>query len=230
MRLVRFGLLLGILAGILAAVVMVLTPIWPVSAQGNAPTTSRTLVGKLNDSSANVWVAGIVDPDGWAAVAAASDDDAWNAQHARWFRGRVIDGQFTGQATDGTILTARLNGSQLQGTVNGQQWSATAIPGGTAGIYVGGNSREIAMVIEAPDGSRVGRVWSRATGQHERTLTFAPASSGPSGSYTTLSFEPPGAQGGTSNATIAVEPNGARQVTSGDATWTTSWCTSSFCS
>jgi hypothetical protein len=224
MRLVRLALLLGILA----AMVPVLAPGWPVSAQGTPASTSRTLVGRLNDSNVNVWVAGIVDPDGWAAVGAASDNDAWNAQHSRWYRGRVVDGQFTGQATDGTALTARLDGSQLQGTVAGQPWSATVIGGGTAGVYIGGNSREIAMVIEAPDGSRIGRVWSRPTGQHLRTLIFTPASSGPSGSYSVLSLEP-GSQGGASNASITVQPNGARQVTSGDATWTTSWCSSSFC-
>jgi hypothetical protein len=217
------------LLGIIAAIVSILAMTWSVSAQGTTPsatTGSRTMVAKLNDSGANVWVAGIMDPDGWASVAAISDSDAWNAQHAKWFRGRVVDGQFTGQATDGAVLTARHDGTQLQGTINGQPWSATVITGGTAGVYVGGNSQEIVAVIEAPDGTRVGRVWSRANGQHVRTLTFAPASSGPSDSYSMLSV---GSQIGQPS-TITVNANGSRQVQSGDLSWTTSWCSSSFCS
>jgi len=216
------------LLGIIAAIVSILAMTWPVSAQGTTPaaTGSRTMVAKLNDSGVNVWIAGIMDSDGSAAVAAASDNDTWNAQHARWFRGQVVNGTFTGQSTDGTTLTAQHDGTQLQGTINGQPWSATVITGGTAGVYIGGNSQEIVALIEAPDGSRVGRVWSRATGQHVRTLTFAPASSGPSDSYSMLSV---GSQIGQPT-TITVNANGSRQLQSGDLSWTTSWCSSSFCS
>ncbi len=217
----------GLLA-ILAAAAAILPLVWSAHAQGTAPsTTSRTFVAKLNDAGANVWVAGIVDPDGWAAVGAASDSDAWNAQHAQYFRGQVTDGQFNGQATDGTTLTARHDGSQIQGTINGQPWTATLITGGTAGVYVGGNSQQIVAVIEAPDGSRVGRVWSRSTGQHLRTLTFASAGSSSSGSYALLSLDAAGAQGGP--ASISIQPNGVRQVQTADAVYDTSWCSSSFC-
>src|SRR3954463_1643090 len=154
------------LLGIIAAIVSILAMTWPVSAQGTTPaaTGSRTMVAKLNDLGVNVWIAGIMDSDGSAAVAAASDNDTWNAQHARWFRGQVVNGTFTGQSTDGTTLTAQHDGTQLQGTINGQPWSATVITGGTAGVYIGGNSQEVVALIEAPDGTRIGRVWSRATG------------------------------------------------------------------
>ena len=216
------------LLGIVAAIVSILAMAWSVNAQGTTPATtgSRTMVAKLNDSGVNVWIAGIVDPDGYATVTAISDNDAWNAQHAKWFRGQVVNGQFTGQSTDGATLTATHDGSQLQGTINGQPWSATIITGGTAGVYVGGNSQEIVAMIEAPDGTRVARVWSRATGQHVRTLTFAPSSSVPSGSYSMLSA---GSQIGQPT-TVTTNANGSRQLQSGDLSWNTSWCSSSFCS
>ena len=215
------------LVGLVAAVVSILAIAWPVNAQGTTPSTtgSRTMVAKLNDSGANVWIAGIMDADGYAAVAAISDSDAWNAQHAKWFRGQVVNGQFTGQSTDGATLTATHDGTQLMGTINGQPWSATMITGGTAGVYVGGNSQEVVALIEAPDGTRIGRVWSRATGQHVRTLTFAPASAGPSDSYSMLSV---GSQG-SAPGTVTVNPNGSRQVQYMDQTSNTSWCSSSFC-
>jgi hypothetical protein len=218
----------ALILGSVVAAVSGFAVVWAVSAQGTTGTTSRTMVAKVNDSGTNVWIAGVVDPDGWAAVGAASDNDGWNAQHARWFRGRVVDGQFTGMAADGTTLTARHDGSQLQGTVNGQPWSATVITGGTAGIYIGGNSQEMIAVFEAPDGSRVGRVWSRQTGQHLRTLTFGSAGAGSSSSYAMLAYGSADAQG-TSAATMSVLPNGTRQVQDPTTTYNTSFCSSSFC-
>jgi len=229
MRWVRVSLLVGIVV----AFVQVAISVWPASAQGTAAPTSRTFVAKLNDANVNVWVAGIVDPDGWAAVTAASDDDAWNAQHARWFRGRVIDGQFTGQSGDGTVLTGRHNGSQIQGTVAGQPWTATLISGGTAGVYVGGNSQEVVAIIEAPDGSRIGRVWSRQTGQHLRTLIMPSGSSTSRGDFNLLSHGAANSQG--SPATVTVLPNSSRQVQVGTpdqdpvVQYSTSWCNNSFC-
>jgi hypothetical protein len=229
MRLLRLTLALGSVAAVVAVVAMV----WPVSAQGTQAQSSRTFVARLNDPSAPVWVAGVMDPDGWAAVVAASDNDAWNAQHARWFRGRVIDGQFTGQAADGTILTGRHDGAQLTGTVGGQPWSATVVTGGTAGLYVGGNSQEIVALIEAPDGSRVGRVWSRPTGEHVRTLIFRPDGARSSSSYTLLSFGSAAMQG--TPVSVTVLPNGTRQVQTAPASqdvyinYNTSFCNTPFC-
>jgi hypothetical protein len=229
MRLLKLALVLGSVVAVVAVVAMV----WPVSAQGTQAQTSRTLVARLTDANANVWVAGVVDPDGWAAVGAASDNDAWNAQHARVFRGRVIDGQFTGQAADGAILTGRHDGSQLQGTVAGQPWSATVVTGGTAGVYVGGNSQEVVAMIEAPDGSRVGRIWSRPTGQHLRTLIFSTAGARSSSAYTLLSFGSAAMQG--TPVSVTVLPNGTRQVQTAPASqdvyinYNTSFCNTPFC-
>src|SRR5262249_53064424 len=101
------------LLGIVAAIVSTLAMAWSVNAPGTTPaaaTGSRTMVAKLNDSGINVWVAGIVDPDMYGTVTAISDNDAWNAQHAKWFRGQVVNGQFTGQSTDGATLTATHDG------------------------------------------------------------------------------------------------------------------------
>lgn len=225
---------LSLLFGSLAAIVTVLAVVWTANAQGTPSDTSRTFVARLNNAGANVWVAGIVDPDGWGAVGAISDDDAWNATHARWFRGRVIDGQFTGQSADGTILTARHDGTQITGNVGGMNFSATVIPGGTAGLYIGGNSQEVVAIIEAPDGSRVGRVWSRATGQHLKTLIIgaAPATRS-SAPFTLLSAGSAAMQGYP--ATVTVQPNGSRTVqVAGDdqdtyVNYSTSWCNNSFC-
>jgi hypothetical protein len=213
------------LLGILAALVSVLALAWPVNAQ----TVTSHYVARLDDpSNPGVFalVAAVVDPDGWAVVSAASNNDTWNAQHARWFRGRVIDGSFTGMAQDGTVLTMRRQGNQIQGTVGGQQVSATPLTGGAAAVSVGGNSEDIVLIIQAPDGTRVGRVWSRPTGQHKRTLLIEPARSGSSDSLRLMSSE--AGQLGTPT-TIRTLPNGMQEVNTGEITYTTSWCSSSFC-
>ena len=101
---------------------------------------------------------------------------------------------------------------------------------GTAGVYIGGNSQEQVLLIEAPDGMRVGRTWSRATGQHQRTLNLGSPSSSGGDSYNMLSIGSAQTGGNTPPATVTNLPNGARQVQSGDLSWTTSWCSSSFCS
>jgi hypothetical protein len=217
---------------------LLVTVAWAAPVQAQQQNTPTTHVGQINTPDGRVLVGMVLDPDGWASVAAVSENDSWNAQHARWFRGRVINGQFTGTADDGTTMTAQRSGGTVTGQVAGQQFTITPVPGnGTAGVYRGGNGQDIVLVIEAPDGTRIARVWDRTSGQHKRTITLPPntssgSSSDNASSLSLLSLDvhnQQGGPGGMGQGSISNNANGSLSVSSGDASWNVSWCSSSFC-
>jgi len=68
-----------------------------------------------------------------------------------------------------------VQGARAEGTVSGLRWTAELVMGGTAGLYWGRVGDDLHVVIEAPDGTRVGRVWSVVTGAHVGTWDFSVA-------------------------------------------------------
>jgi hypothetical protein len=145
----------------------------PAVAQAEA----RVFVGRVTGAEGlDALVAVVVDPDGKAAVYLCSKDDAWNRQYSKWFEGTVgPDGRLLARAGDGTELTAVVQDRRAEGTVSGLRWTADLITEGTAGLYWGRVGEDLHVVIEAPDGTRVGRVWSVATGAHVGTWDFSVA-------------------------------------------------------
>jgi hypothetical protein len=159
---------------ILAA--LTLGPALPVAAQE----LPRVFVGRVTGTDALIAV--VVEPGGNAAAYACSKDDAWNLQFSKWFQGELsTQGQLSAKANDGTEVTGTLQGSQLSGQLGSLSWSADLVTSGTAGLYRGRNGDEVHAVIEAPDGTRVGRVWSVVNGAHVGTWDFSTAVATPIG-------------------------------------------------
>src|SRR5205085_10192444 len=99
-----------------------------------------------------------------------------NQANSKWFTGQLAaSGQLAAKAADGTEVTATLQGNRLEGTLGGLRWSADLTAGGSAGLYRGRAGDDVHAVIEAPDGTRVGRVWSVVTGGHVDTWDFSTA-------------------------------------------------------
>jgi hypothetical protein len=151
----------------------------PVAAQE----LPRVFVGRVTDASgADALIAVVVEPGGSAAAYACSKDDAWNRQYSKWFQGELsTQGQLVAKSNDGTEVTGTLQGSQLSGQLGSLSWSADLVTSGTAGLYRGRAGDDVHAVIEAPDGTRVGRVWSVVNGAHVGTWDFATAVATPIG-------------------------------------------------
>jgi len=134
---------------------------------------ARTFIGRVAGAEAmDALVAVVVAADGSAAAYSCSADDGWNQQYSKWFTGQLdAQGQLTARANDGTELTARLQGQRLEGTLGSLQWTAE-LASPPAGLYRGRADDEIHGVIQAADGTRVGRVWSVTTGAHVNTWDF----------------------------------------------------------
>jgi hypothetical protein len=162
--------------GVIAALLVGLLGSWLVQPSA-AQDVARTFVGRVAGAEGmDALVAVVVAPDGNAVLYACSKDDAWNRTNSKWFTGQVAaDGQLSAKAADGTEVSAMMHGGHLEGTVGGQRFMAELVSGGTAGLYRGRAGDDIHAVIEAPDGTRVGRVWSVVTGGHVDTWDFSTA-------------------------------------------------------
>jgi hypothetical protein len=158
---------------------LTLSPTVPVAAQE----VSRVYVGRVTGASgADALIAIVVEPGGNAAAYACSKDDGWNLQFSKWFQGQLSpQGQLSAKSNDGTEVTGTLQGSQLSGQLGSLSWSADLVTSGTAGLFRGRAGDEVHAVIEAPDGTRVGRVWSVVTGAHVGTWDFSTATATPIG-------------------------------------------------
>ena len=132
-------------------------------------------------------------PGGNTAAYACSKDDAWNLQFSKWFQGELsTQGQLSAKANDGTEVTGTLQGTQLSGQLGSLSWSADLVTSGTAGLFRGRNGDEVHAVIEAPDGTRVGRVWSVVNGAHVGTWDFSTAVATPIGGGLRVQRNQPG--------------------------------------
>jgi hypothetical protein len=162
---------------ILAA--LTLSPTLPVAAQE----VSRVYVGQVAGAAGpDALIAIIVEPGGDTVAYACSKDDGWNLQYSKWFQGQLsTEGQLSAKANDGSEVSGTLAGSQLSGQLGSLSWSADLVTDGTAGLYRGRVGDEVHAVIEAPDGTRVGRVWSVVNGAHVGTWDFLTASATPIG-------------------------------------------------
>ena len=154
-------LVVGVVAGGLAQ---------PSAAQDVA----RTFVGRVAGAEGlDALVAVVVAPDGAAVAYACSKDDAWNRTNSKWFTGQVAaDGQLAAKAADGTEVSGTIQSGRLEGTLGTQRFTADLVSGGPAGLYRGRAGDDVHAVIEAQDGTRVGRVWSVVTGDHVGTWDF----------------------------------------------------------
>jgi hypothetical protein len=172
----RFRALGGVLALLLALGVL------PFGAPpATAQTQSRVYVGEVSAAGVpDALIAIVVGANGEAAVYACSKDDAWNQQASKWFTGQLSSGgQLTAKAADGSEVSGTLQGSRLSGQLGALSFAADQVTSGTAGLYRGRADDEIHAVIEAPDGRRVGRVWSVTTGAHSGTWDFSTATATP---------------------------------------------------
>jgi hypothetical protein len=144
---------------------------------GSAQDGARTYVGRVAGAEGiDALVAVVVGADGSAVVYACSRDDVWNQQNSKWFTGQLdAGGRLAAKAGDGSEVTATLQGDRLEGTLGAQRWTADLTGEGSAGLYRGRAGDQVHAVIEAPDGTRVGRVWSVVTGAHVDTWDFRTA-------------------------------------------------------
>jgi hypothetical protein len=135
--------------------------------------TARTFIGRVVGGEArDALVAVVVAPDNTAIAYLCSADDAWNRQNSKWFTGEMTpQGQLTARANDGTELSARAVGDQLDGMVGTLRWTAD-LAEAPAGLYRGRAGDTIHAVIQAADGTRVGRAWTVVTGAHQSTWNF----------------------------------------------------------
>jgi hypothetical protein len=165
------------LAGVFLAAALVLGGGLPAAAQQQA----RVFVGEVTGAyGTDALIAIVVEPSGNAVAYACSADDTWNQQFSKWFQGQLSpQGQLTAKSNDGEEVTGTLQGSRLSGQLGSLSWSAELVTAGTAGLYRGRAGDEIHAVIEAPDGKRVGRVWSVVTGGHVGTWDFSRATAAP---------------------------------------------------
>jgi hypothetical protein len=153
---------------------------WPgagLAQPGAAQDGPRTFIGRVAGAEGlDALVAVVVGADGNAVVYACSKDDAWNQANSKWFTGQLsADGQLAAKAADGSEVTGALQAGQLVGTLAVLQFTADPVGGGSAGLYRGRADDDVHAVIEAPDGTRVGRVWSVVTGGHVGTWDFSAA-------------------------------------------------------
>jgi hypothetical protein len=161
------------LVSLLVAGVMTAAETGPTAAQGQGKVYVGRVAGAEN---IDALVAVSVGADGTAIAYLCSKDDTWNQQNSKWFTGRLTDaGALTATARDGTEIVAILTGNELTGTAGNLRWKADLVTGGTAGLYRGQTPEEVHGVIEAVDGTTVGRVWSVVTGGHVCTWDFSTA-------------------------------------------------------
>ncbi|HZR97490.1 MAG TPA: hypothetical protein VFE37_02215 [Chloroflexota bacterium] len=165
------------MAALVVAGVLVAGLAWPGAAlgmQGAAQEGARTFVGRVAGAEGlDALVAVVVGADGNAVVYTCSKDDAWNQANSKWFTGQVgADGRLAAKAADGTEVAATMAGGRLEGTLGTLRFVAEQVSGGSAGLYRGRAGDDVHAVIEAPDGTRVGRVWSVVTGAHVGTWDF----------------------------------------------------------
>ncbi len=141
----------------------------------------RIFVGRVADASGvDALIAVVVEPGGNAVAYACSKDDGWNQQYSKWFQGQLTSGgQLSAKANDGAEISGSLQGTTLSGRLGSMSWSADLVTSGSAGLYRGQLGDEVHAVIEAPDGTRVGRVWSVSTGGHVGTWDFTTATAAP---------------------------------------------------
>ena len=137
---------------------------------------ARTFIGRVVGSEGlDALVAVVVAPDNTAIAYLCSKDDAWNRENSKWFTGEMTaQGQLSARANDGTELSARAIGDQVDGMVATLRWTAD-LAESPAGLYRGRADDQIHAVIQAPDGTRVGRVWTVGTGAHHSTWDFTQA-------------------------------------------------------
>jgi hypothetical protein len=141
----------------------------------------RVYVGRVTGAfGTDALIAVVVEPGGNAVAYACSKDDGWNLQFSKWFQGALSpQGQLSAKSNDGSEVSGTLQGSQLSGQLGSLSWSADLVTSGTAGLYRGRAGDDVHAVIEAPDGTRVGRIWSVVNGAHVGTWDFATASATP---------------------------------------------------
>jgi hypothetical protein len=165
-----------LLVGMLLAALILGTTL-PAAAQE----VSRVYIGRVTGAfGTDALIAIVVEPGGNAVAYACSKDDGWNLQFSKWFQGELSSqGQLSAKSNDGSEVSGALQGTQLSGQLGSLSWSADLVTSGTAGLYRGRAGDEVHAVIEAPDGTRVGRVWSVVNGAHVGTWDFATASATP---------------------------------------------------
>jgi len=167
-----------LLVGIILAALTLSTAL-PVAAQE----VSRVFVGRIAGATGtDALIAVVVEPGGNAVAYACSKDDGWNLQFSKWLQGQLSTaGQLSAKANDGAEVTGTLQGTQLSGQLGTLSWSADLVTSCTAGLFRGRAGDEVHAVIEAPDGTRVGRVWSVVSGAHVGTWDFSTATATPIG-------------------------------------------------
>jgi hypothetical protein len=146
-------------------------------APATAKETARTFVGRVAGAEASeAWIVVLVSSSGDVVAYACSQDDGWNQQHSRWFRGKLLDsGQLAADPDVAAGLSGSLRDQRFEGRLGPYAWTADLVNDGTAGVYRGRAGDEQHEVIETPLGTRIGRIWSVETSRVVGTWDFSSA-------------------------------------------------------
>jgi len=129
---------------------------------GDDHPAATTFVGALAKAPGGAKIGVVIEGEHFLAYV-CSDDDAFNATHARWFRGMVGKPGILKAESGGVNLSAKLAGGKVTGSVTGADKSPlafTAAEASAGGVFraevIDGTDHYIVGWVRADDGATAG--------------------------------------------------------------------------